>query len=1102
MTSTVEYVELHCHSYFSLLDGASSPEALVDRAAALGYPALALTDHDGLYGAVRFWQAARHRSLKAIVGAEVTLDGTRPSHLTLLAGTGCGYANLCRILSTGQLAGQKGQPRLTLEALAEHAGGLICLSGCRQGAIPTALMAKDGKEAREVAAPLRDIFGPDRFWIEAQFQSLPADVELVPALASLARELDTGLVATNNVHYAERSGQRLHDLLTSIRHRATLPEALGAGLLHPNSEQYIKSAAQMSVLFEDWPEALRNTLRIAEQCDVCLDFSAQRLPAFPVPGGHTAESYLHHLCREGLARRFNPGTHQARTQLDHELGVIERLGLAGYFLVVWDIIRFAREQGIRCQGRGSAANSLAAYLLGITQVDPLRHNLLFERFLSEGGRAAGTMPDIDVDFAADRREEVIQYVYDRYGEEHVGMVCNVVTYRARSALRDAAKALVFPPDVIDRAAKALDTRSTVEAAESLLAASSAAPEEADLLPSHLASRSVSLRGPSLGPKQSPFATSEVVASATCPRNDILATAAPEETPDLGSQGEELVPLPWQVLSDLLGQMDGVPRHLSIHVGGMIITAAPLVEVVPLERATMPGRVVVQWDKDSVEDAGLIKIDLLSLRTLGVVEEAVSHIREQRGIEFEPADLPLDDPDVYDLLQRADTVGCFQVESRAQAQMLPKLQPERFEDIVVGVALIRPGPIQGGMVHPYLRRRQGLEPVSYAHPSLAEALDETLGVIVFQEQVLRVAMSVAGFTPAEADRLRRAMSRSRSQQSMVALRERFLRGARANGLEDAVSREIWQQLAGFAGFGFCKSHAAAFALLAYQTLYLKVHYPAEYYCALLNHQPMGFYPPEVIAGDARRHGVPVLRPNVNLSQPDCTLEQSTDLPPGAGLRLGLRYIHGLGEVWQERIVERRAGRLYRDLADFCRRARLPRSLVEHLIRSGAMDGLGKARRGLLWALGGLAYQEEGLEIEVPVVPASLPALGQAERMAWEYELLGLAPGDQVMSLYREALRAQRVLSSGELPSRRDGERVRVAGWAVVRQRPPTAKGHLFITLEDEEGLINLIVRPDVYERYRAPLRNSPLLWIEGRLQREGHALSVLVYRAAALGNSGS
>jgi error-prone DNA polymerase len=1044
--ATDEYVELHCHSYFSLLNGASSPEALVERAVALSYPALALTDHDGLYGAVRFWQAARQcarpgsRGVKAIIGAEIALDGARPegqggSHLTLLVETGQGYANLCRILSAGQLAGQKGRPYLVPETLAAHAEGLICLSGCRRGAIPAALLAKDGEGAREAAGQLWDIFGPDRFWIEVQSQSLPTDAHLNPALISLARGLGIGLVATNNVHYAERPGQQLHDVLTSIRHRATLPEALGAGLLHPNSEQYLKSAAQMAALFAGLPEALRNTLRIAERCDASLDFAAQRLPAFPVPEGHTTESYLRHLCQEGLARRFRPITERARAQLDHELGVIERLGLAGYFLVVWDIVRFAREQGIRCQGRGSAANSLAAYVLGITQVDPLRHNLLFERFLSEG--SAGTMPDIDVDFAADRREEVIQYVYERYGEEHVGMVCNVVTYRARSALRDVAKALVFPPDVIDRAAKDLDTHSVLQAAESL--------------------------------PMSPAA----------------------------KDASDLAPLPWQVLADLLRQMDGVPRHLSIHVGGMIITAAPLVEVVPLERATMPGRVVVQWDKDSVEDAGLIKIDLLSLRTLGVVEEAVGHIRAQRGlgleIEFEPADLPLDDPAVYELLRRADTVGCFQVESRAQAQMLPKLQPERFEDIVVGVALIRPGPIQGGMVHPYLRRRQGLEPVNYAHPSLAELLGETLGVIVFQEQVLRVAMSVAGFTPAEADQLRRAMSRSRSQQAMAALRERFLAGARANGLEAPITEEIWQQLEGFAGFGFCKSHAAAFALLAYQTLYLKAYYPAEYYCALLNHQPMGFYPPEVIASDARHHGVPVMQPDVNLSQAACSLENTSSL------RLGLRYVHGLGEIWQERIVERRAGGPYRDLADFCRRTRLPRSLVENLIRSGAMDGLGRKRRDLIWSLGGLAYQEEGLDIEVPVVPASLPALDEPERMAWEHEILGMVPGDHVMSLYREALRAQRVLSSSELWSRQDGERVRVAGWAVVRQRPPTAKGHVFITLEDEEGLVNLIVRPDVYERYRDVLRNTPLLWIEGRLQREGQAQSVLVYRAGAVGS---
>jgi error-prone DNA polymerase len=774
--------------------------------------------------------------------------------------------------------------------------------------------------------------------------------------------------------------------------------------------------------------------------------------------------------------------------MDHELAVIEGMGLAGYFLVVWDIVRFARQQGIRCQGRGSAANSLVAYLLEITQVDPLRHNLLFERFLSGDGRSGpGTMPDIDVDFAADRREEVVQYVYERYGKDHVGMVCNVVTYRARSALREAAKVLAFPADVIDHAAKSLDTRSA-----------------------------------------------EAVAEA-------IESTLPDD-----------VSLPWQVLADLLKEMDGVPRHLSIHVGGMLITAAPLVEVVPLERATMPGRVVVQWDKDGVEDAGLIKIDLLSLRTLGAVEEARAHILAWRGLDLEPADLPLDDPAVYDLLQRADTVGCFQVESRAQAQMLPKLLPRRFEDIVVGVALIRPGPIQGGMVHPYLRRRQGLEPVAYAHPALEPALAETLGVIVFQEQVLRVAMAVARFSPAEADHLRRAMSRSRSKEAMAALRQRFVEGARANGLDEAAADEIWQQLEGFAGFGFCKSHAAAFALVAYQTLYLKAHYPAEFYCALLNHQPLGFYPPEVLAGDARRHGVPILQPDANRSQAACSLEQAC--PEGqVAIRLGLGYVRGLGEAWQERIVERRGGKPYRDLVDFCRRTRLPRAVVENLIRAGALDDLGSAsvgdhsevvpgdlrrtqqqmgdglqtepgsasvrdhsevvpgdlrrtqgdndrtRRDLLWELGGLVYHEEGLDIEVPVAPVVLPALGRAERLAWEYELMGMAPGEHLMVLYREALRAAGVLSSAQLAGRRNGERVRVAGWAVVRQRPPTAKGHLFITLEDEEGLANLIVRPSVYEQYRDVLRNAPLLWIEGRLQREGHAISVLVYRAAALGS---
>jgi len=1034
----IEYVELHCHSYYSLLDGASSPEALVEQASVLGYPALALTDHDGLYGAVRFWQAARERSLKPIIGAEVALAGS--DHLTLLAENRRGYANLCRLLSAGQLAGQKGQPKFTVETLAAHATGLLCLSGCRQGAAALALLAGDEEKARQAAGQLRDLFVPDRFWIELQSHFLPSDARLVAALADLARRLGVGIVATNNVHYAGRSGQRLHDLLTCIRCHAALPEALAGGLLHPNSERCLKSPQEMAALFADLPEAVSNSLRIADRCEVSLDFADQRLPAFTVPEGHTAESYLHHLCRAGLRHKFDPVTPQAQAQLDHELAVVDRAGLAGYFLVVWDIVRFARERGIRCQGRGSAANSLVAYLLDITPVDPLRHNLLFERFLSEG---TTTMPDIDVDFAADRREEVIQYVYERYGEEHVGMVCNVVTYRARSAVRETAKALAFPSDVIDRAAKALDTHSAAQAAEDLNPSSSG---NGDPIPVEI------------GP-------------------DPRLEGAPS--------------LPWQTLAELLGEMDGVPRHLSIHVGGLLITAAPLLEVVPLERATMPGRVVVQWDKDSVEDAGLIKIDLLCLRTLGMIDETVAHIGEQRGIALDLDHLPFDDPAAYDLLRRADTIGCFQVESRAQAQMLPKLQPRCFEDIVVEVALVRPGPIQGGMVHPYLRRRQGLEPVAYAHPALESALAETLGVIVFQEQVIRAAMAVAGFSPAEADRLRRAMSRSRSGEAMAALRERFLAGAQANSIDEATAEEIYRQLAGFAGYGFCKSHAAAFALVAYQTLYLKAHFPAELTCALLNHQPMGYYSPAVLAGDARRHGVEVLGPDANRSRVECNLEQDG---PALAVRLGLRYVHGLGEVWQGRIVERRGDRPFRDLADLCRRTRLPKAVVENLIRAGVLDGLRRARRDLLWELGGLDYPDEGLDLEALVDPVDLPALDQAERMAWEYELLGLTPGGQVMSLYREELRAQGMLSSGELAERQNGQTVRVAGWVVIRQRPPTAKGHVFITLEDEQGLINLIVRPDVYKRYRDALRHTPLVRVEGRLQREGNAMSILVRRA--------
>jgi error-prone DNA polymerase len=1083
------YIELHCHSYFSLLDGASSPEALAERAAQLGYPALALTDHDGLYGVVRFWQAAQERGLKALVGAEVSLVAIAPRHppgendghhLTLLAETKDGYANLCRLISTGQLAGQKGAPRLTIDTLAQHASGLLCLSGCQKGIAAA-------EDTYAAAGRLRDIFA-DRFWIELQRHYLPGDAGLVPNLVELARWLGNGLVATNNVHYAERSGQHLHDVLTCIRQLTTLPEALASGLLHPNSERFLKPPSAMADLFADLPEACQNTLCIAERCQgglsrtergmEHLDFSDQRLPSFAVPPGHTPLSYLQSLCAEGLQHKFDPVTSQAQAQLAHELRVIEQTGMAGYFLVVWDIMRFARSRGIRCQGRGSAANSLVAYLLDITPVDPLRHHLLFERFLSAESH---TTPDIDVDFAADRREEVIQYVYERYGEEHTAMVCNVVTYRARSAVREVAKALAFPPDVIDRVAKALDAHSAAQAAEEI-------------------SMEPGTEGPQAGSPLSPLIRGAKPNTPPLPKGGWEDEGHPDP---LAPVANSLDPTyPWRVLAELLRAIDGIPRHLSIHVGGMLITAAPLVEVVPVERATMPGRVVVQWDKDSVEDAGLIKIDLLSLRTLGMVEEILRHIRQTRAIELDLEHLPLDDPAIYEMLQRADTIGCFQVESRAQAQMLPRLKPERFEDLIIEVALVRPGPIQGHMVHPYLRRRQGLEPVEYAHPSLEPALAETLGVVIFQEQVIRIAMAVARFNPGEADQLRRAMSRSRSEEAMARLRDRFLRGAQDNGLDEAVATEVFQQLAGFAEFGFCKSHAASFALVAYQTLYLKAHFAPEFYCALLNHQPMGFYTPEVLLGDAQRHGVSILRPDINCSQDECLLEGTgyslaEGDGPRAGLRLGLRYVYSLGEAWRGRLLERRAGRPFANLQDFCQRTRLPRPVVENLIRCGAMDCWGQERRTLLWQLGGLDYREEEMDIEIPIAEAALPTLSAGEKMGWEYELLGLAPGDHVMRLYRSRMRERDVLSSAELAQRQDGETVRVAGMVVVRQRPPTAKGHVFITLEDEEGLINLIIRPTVYERYKSAMRNALLLWAEGRLQREGHAISVLVYRAGTL-----
>jgi len=1016
-----DYVELHCHTNYSMLDGASHPEELLDRAQELGMDRMAVTDHDGLYGAVRFWRGARERGIKPIIGAELTLDGGY--HLTLLARNNTGYSNLSRLISHAQLSHSKGQASLPFTTLAQQKEGLICLSGCSRGEIASHLVAGRKKEALTIGKRYLDLFGRESFWMEVQRHLLPEDQRLAGRLVGLADHLHVGVVATNDVHYAHRTGHCLHDVLTCIANHTTLDEA--GSLLRPNSEYYLKSAQEMKELFSHLPQALANTRAIAEECDVDLNFSAHRLPPFDLPPGETASSYLRRLCLEGARRKYHPLTERVREQLDHELEVIERTGLSEYFLIVWDICRYAHERGIPAQGRGSAANSVVAYLLDITRVDPIAHNLLFERFLSE---EANTMPDIDVDFSTDHREEVIGYVYDKYGEEHTAMVCNVVTFRARSAVRDVGKALGFPLPLLDQVAKALDTRS--------------------------------------------------------------ASSVEEELERVNGFAEKTAYLPWRQLIELCREIDSFPRHLSIHVGGMIITAKPLVEIAPLERATMPGRVVVQFNKDDVEDLGLIKIDLLALRTLSLIYEALQLIKEHRGVELDLESIPLDDPVVYEMLCRADTIGTFQVESRAQAQTLPRMRPQKFEDIVVEVALIRPGPLQGNMVHPYLQRRAGLEEVTYLHPALEPALAETMGVIIFQEQILKVAMAIAAFTPGEADQLRRAMSRNRSHEAMEKLRGRFVAGALAKGLDEDTAQGVFDQLAGFAEFGFCKSHAAAFARTAYETLYLKAYYPAEFYCGLLNAQPMGFYSPAVVVGDAKRHGVKILPVDVNRSEARCIVEDGH-------LRLGFSYVDGLGEASLEILEEARGEGPYYSLRDFCRRTRLARRVVENLIMVGAMDGWGKARRDLVWELGTISYQEGEMDLSPPLEEIDLPQLSPDEEIRMEYGILGLPVGDQIISLYRPRLERLAVLKSGELERRRNGEKVRVAGLVVVRQRPPTAKGFVFITMEDEDGLTNVIVRPDVYERYYRVLRNCFLLIVEGTIQKQPGILNVLATGAVGV-----
>ena len=1394
--ATIPYAELHAHTNFSFLDGASPPDELVERAAAIGLAGLAVTDRNGLYGTVRFMGAAEEIGLHGIVGTEIELldagvpdpagvvvpprrqrrrarttaatptsesivaegrpsrprperarlpghrdpvkedlrgigERARGPHLVLLARSAVGWRSLSRLISRANLAGTKGVPRFRQALLDEHHEDLVALSGCRDGEIARRLRVGDRAGARAVAERYATLFGrgddpaSSGFFIELSHHLLPDDDWLVAESAALAAELGLPVVVTNDVHYATPDDRELHDVLTAIKHGRTL-ETL-ADLRRPDGESHLKTGDELAALgasfdpeqARTWREGIATSVELAASCTVDLGFEQYRFPGFPVPKGETPFSYLVELCQAGARKRYHPLTSAVVKRLAHELDVIERAGLAEFFLICWDLMRFARERGIPAQGRGSAASSIVAYTLGISRVEPIGHNLLFERFINEGRT---TYPDVDIDFSSARREEVIQYVYNRYGAEHTGMVCNLVTYRARSAVREVGVALGFPRPLVDRVAKALETYDSVmvrrdleadggfaeffkrtgegEPAEALAATEAEghglvdrmgqlntriplvgkvppwrqppepvdpdAPKpfawlrdldgddvargddplasvdsaEAGFRDDPLAPRTAIRGGGTSGDEGGPGDTPASVAwlragkgTGYAEERDRLVPPAlvegraidpeggqveppPRQTDRLGRParwdpppnpprpkaelrdaiGPRIPPSPptstmgrggsagqssvariepeappqarggstvglshWERWLEFCARIDGFPRHLSIHSGGMLVTAAPLIDIAPLERATMPDRVVVQFDKRDVETLKLIKLDLLGLGMLAAMDETLQLIEHDCAVCLDLDRLPEDVPEVFEMLQAADTVGVFQVESRAQMQTLPKSRPHNLDDLVVEVAIIRPGPIQGNAVHPYLRRKQGLEPVTYLHPSLEPVLKDSMGVILYQEQVMRIAIEVAGFSPAESDGFRRAMGTWRSTREMEKLHQQFVDGAlRQPGMTEEDAEELFRQVAAFASFGFAKSHAAAFARTAYESAFLKLFYPAQFLVGLINAQPMGFYPVEVLVNDAKRHGVAVLPVDINGSSYKTTTEwvgrPGEPLPPGVGIeerpepvvssacvnpsvaarelwtpevtigwgvRLGLKLVKGIGEQHEALLDAERERGPYRSLADVVERTGLPEEVLERLIRSGAMDSLGRPRRELLWQLREVAGASRGrvdghalralgraagkrgaaagrpMDLRLPATDApALPAITESERIGDAYAVLGVDARRQVVGLFRPALDRLGAVTNAALADRRPGH-VRVGGLVVTRQHPMTAKGTVFLALEDETGMVNVTLWPSTWERLRGVVRRHALLLVDGELQREGMVVNLVAHEVRAL-----
>ncbi|MGC9521571.1 MAG: DNA polymerase III subunit alpha [Anaerolineae bacterium] len=1049
------YVELHAHSSHSLLDGVAFPEELAAKAAEHEMPAMALTDHDGLYGAVPFIRAAEAVGIKPILGAELTL--TTGAHLLLLAETAQGYANLCQLITLARRGQPKGTARLDPRLLPAYREGLIALSGCREGVVARPLLAGRRGLALEAAQHYTTLFGPSHFFIELQRHFHRGEVHLNRDLHAMADHLGLGVVATGNVHYLDPAQREVHDILTCTRLRTTLDQA--GDQLRPNDEYAFRSPKVMARLFSTMPEALINTTRIAERCAPATTFLSgghQILPTFGTPDNSAPDSYLRHLCKQALRERYP--TDPPHALLEKELAIIQQLDLANYFLIVADIVHFARAQGIRCQGRGSAANSLVAYLLNISPIDPVATDLVFERFLSlERPRP----PDIDIDFAADRREEVIQYVYKRYGRDHAAMACTLVTFRAKSAVRDVARALGFPPALVERLTGVLDVRD---------------------------------------------------------RQSIKEAKGMVDT-----FGADLSAAPFQHLMRLAPQLEDIPRHLGIHNGGMVLSGPPLSTLIPLEPATMPDRTVVQWDKEALEEAGMIKVDLLGLRMLSAIEDAVILIEGLTGERPNLDALAPDDPEVYAMLQRGETVGVFQVESRAQASLIPNFKPASFKDLTIQIALIRPGPLQGHMVRPYLRRRQGQAPVRYIHPDLQPALAETLGVIVFQEQVLKVARDLAGFTPGEGEQLRRALGNKRAGEAIAAFKERFVRGALTRGVRREDAEEVFSQLEAFGGFSFAKSHAAAFAVLSYQSAWLRRYYPAAFFAALLRHQPMGFYPTHVIVAEARRHGIEIRGVDIHTSEVGATVEgvdewadgqidKSTNLKSqissrksqisnqeaGGAIRLGLETVRGLGAEAGAVVVEARRQSPFESLMDLCRRTGLGRRALEALIMAGAFDRWGQPRRQLLWELQS-ALQAAKASPTLSLPPKDEPvftALPRHERLWLEQTYTGATAGAHITALVARQLRQMGTTPSDQLPRWPDGTRIRIGGVVVARQQPPTANGVAFLAIEDEQGITNVVLYPSTVETYRRAM-TARFVVVEGEVQRDGAAMNVVGRRVIPL-----